>query len=165
MKPPPRARRHTHPRPKVRCFVQQRWLNLDPLTRDKLYPSYAKYMADHVGVCEWLAEAAHVTVAEAKRLVIVVTNMGAQSAMDQAGSFLDAMLNETCAMMKMEHLRHPGPRPIVSMMAALDWDREARTTNKIDSVHFSSEWDGIVAFVVPGTESSYCDEMMRPLGQ
>jgi hypothetical protein len=149
-----------------RCFIQNRWLRLDPLTRDALYPHYAKYLGDPEGVCNWLAKELKIGAVDAKKLIISSTNMGGHTHTGGAGRFATGMAVESMSMARSEVgddlLAHFADRekPYVSAMAALDWDREAEATGRFDSALFSNEWGGVVAFTTPSRQA-VCFEMMQ----
>ena len=98
-----------------------------------------------------------------------MTNAGSHGLQGKAGHFLDELLDETMSIARYEDERQPGlrvhfahkRRPLISMLAALDWHREYLATQKFDSVHFANEWDGVVACVRPGTDREYFAEMVH----
>ena len=64
------------------------------------------------------------------------------------------MLKESLDMAEMDAAMNPEmakhfenhEKPLISYLAATDWDREHKAVEKFDSVHFANEWDGVVAF-------------------
>ena len=147
----------------VRCFIQLRWqkwtgvLGIEGARAN--FPTYSRYMEAEGGpsaFCERLAVTSKVPCDEIKKLVISATNGGGNIHRGVLGDFLDGMLKESLNMAEMDAAMNQATakhfenheKPLISFLAATDWDMEHKAVKKFDSVHFANEWDGVVAFTV-----------------
>jgi hypothetical protein len=155
----------------VRCFIQQRWENVDHTTRHEKFSYYSQYMRDPDALCAKLATDANMPESEVKRLIIIATNGGGNACTGHLGAFLEGIFKDTSKMMHindtmrpelLQHFKALGKAdPSVSALAAVDWHYEHQTTKRFDSETFANEWDGVVAFVSRGAEKNLFVEMCK----